>query len=92
MAGLSVLTVNAQPASRELHYLGEVGHLGTTFDIRKSVKYGQVEVVSQPDGAVRLQGRDDDRDHGVRLCRHWLAWAGRTFGKPTSTGMVARTS
>jgi hypothetical protein len=45
----------------QLHYLGEVGHLEPPFSSRRSVTFGRIQVISEADGALRIQGRDDAR-------------------------------
>ena len=42
-----------------LHYLDEIGHLGTPSDPRTSVRFGRTRAVWAEDN-VRLEGRDDD--------------------------------
>src|SRR5205807_2076697 len=60
IAGLCAFAASPQPSSvAQLHYLGEVGHLGTEFDQRTSAKFGRVEVLPGKSGGVRVQGRDD---------------------------------
>ncbi len=46
-------------ASPELRYLGEIGHLGTSYDSRTAVRFGRTRAVSTGEGEVRFQGRDD---------------------------------
>jgi len=64
VAGVCALTASQVPApAAELHYLGEVGHLGSPSDRRTSVRLGHARVVLQGDGYVRFEGQDD---HGER--------------------------
>lgn len=61
VAGLCALAASAQPSSvAGLHYLGEVGHLGTPGDQRTSVRFGPTQVISQGNGSARIEGHDDD--------------------------------
>jgi hypothetical protein len=60
IAGLCALSASPQPSTvAQLRYLGEVGHLGTEFDHRTSVKFGHIEVRPEESGGIRLQGQDD---------------------------------
>src|ERR1700721_1380960 len=43
----------------ELHYLDEIGHLGTPSDPRTAVQLGRTLAVSADDG-VHFRGHDDD--------------------------------
>lgn len=62
MAGLCALAAIAQPSSvPQLHYLGEVGHLGTPEDPRTSAKFGRIQISTQGNGGLRIDGQDDDR-------------------------------
>jgi hypothetical protein len=64
LLGLCAFAATAQTLSTApLHYLGEIGHLGTQFDERKSVSFGRVMVTTLENGTARLQGKDD---HGKR--------------------------
>jgi hypothetical protein len=65
--GLCAVAARSQVLSMaQLHYLGEIGHLGTQFDERKSVSFGPVMITTLENGTARLQGKDD---HG----RYWSA-------------------
>lgn len=59
VAGLCGLAAPAQTWSNHLHYLGEVGHLGTDFDPRPAATYGAIRVAPEEEGGLRVQGRDD---------------------------------
>lgn len=62
MAGLCALAAIAQPSSvPQLHYLGEVGHLGTPEDPRTSARFGRIQISTQGNGGLRIDGQDDDR-------------------------------
>jgi hypothetical protein len=62
VVGLCAFTASPQSSSvAQLHHLGEVGHLGTPIDPRTTVRFGQIQMVSQEDGSVRIEGQDDER-------------------------------
>jgi hypothetical protein len=58
--GLCAFAARSQVLSAaRLHYLGEIGHLGTQFDERKSVRFGPVTITTLENGSARFQGQDD---------------------------------
>ena len=66
--GLCAVAGKAQvPSIAQLHYLGEIGHLGTQFDERKSVTFGPVTVTTLENGTARFRGMDDQRKHWSAL-------------------------
>ena len=67
LLGLCAFAASSQVLSvARLDYLGEIGHLGTQFDERKSVSFGPVTITTLENGSARLEGKDD---HG----KHWSA-------------------
>ena len=62
MVGLCAFAASPQPLPvGQLHYLGEVGHLGTPSDSRTAVQFGDIRITSQGNGSVRISGQDDNR-------------------------------
>jgi hypothetical protein len=59
---LCIFALGDQASSApRLHYLGEVGHLWPPFSSIRSVTFGDIQVASETDGALKVSGRDDDK-------------------------------
>jgi hypothetical protein len=75
--GLCAFAARSQVLSTaQLHYLGEIGHLGTQFDERKSVIFGPITITTLENGSARFQGKDD---HGKNWSATLVSEAGVGF-------------
>jgi hypothetical protein len=58
IAALALRGYAASPLFKEMHYVGEIGHLDTDEDRRTSVNLGIAKAVNTESG-IRLEGKDD---------------------------------
>lgn len=59
-AACAVTALAEQPwTTNQLHYIDEIGHLGSTVEDRTSVRIGDIHIGSQRDGGVLIRGNDD---------------------------------